>query len=114
MMVNRARRLRDEGYRVGLLTNNVREYGDAWKATIPMEIFDDVVDSSEVGLRKPDPAIYLLTCERLGVEPTRAAFVDDIEANVIGARKLGMTGIHFTDNDTVLAELERFFPQAFA
>jgi putative hydrolase of the HAD superfamily len=107
MMVARARRLRDEGYRVGLLTNNVKEYGDAWRATIPMEIFDDVVDSSEVGLRKPDPQIFQMAAERLGTNPTKCVFLDDMASNVEGARAIGMTGIVVEDPWVAIDELDR-------
>jgi epoxide hydrolase-like predicted phosphatase len=99
-------------YKAGLLTNNVREWG-GWREHYPQDLFHTVVDSSEVGLRKPNPEIYLLTCERLGVEPTRAAFIDDIESNVKGAAEVGLTGIHFTENDAVLEELAKLFPKAF-
>ena len=107
MMVARARRLRDEGYRVGLLTNNVKEYGDAWRATIPMEIFDDVVDSSEVGLRKPDPQIFQMAAERLGTNPTKCVFLDDVASNVEGARAVGMTGIVVENPWVAIDELDR-------
>jgi len=93
-VVHRIRELRADGYRTGLLTNNVAEWSDAWRSTIPVdELFDDVVDSSDVGLRKPDPAIYLLACERLGVAPERTVFLDDAERNVEAAKELGMRGI---------------------
>lgn len=98
-------------YETALLTNNVREWG-GWRQYYPTGIFRIIVDSSEVGLRKPDPQIYRLTCERLGVDPARAAFVDDIKANVEGARSLGLVGIHFTTNDEVIGELGRLFPRA--
>lgn len=100
-------------YKAGLLTNNVREWG-GWREHYPPNLFHTVVDSSEVGLRKPNPQIYLLTCDQLGVEPKSAAFIDDIESNVKGAQAVGLTGIHFTDNDAVLSELEKLFPKAFA
>lgn len=107
MVVARARRLRDEGYLVGLLTNNIREYGDAWRSTIPVEIFHDIVDSSVVGLRKPDPRIFRLAAERLGVEPAECLFLDDVETNVDGARAVGMASIVFADPWSSLAELDR-------
>lgn len=110
-MIETARRI-SLHYKAGLLTNNVREWG-GWRQFYPQEIFDVVIDSSDVGLRKPDPAIYHLTCDKLGVEPGRTAFVDDIKANVEGAARIGIHGIHFTDNDAVLAELARLFPRAF-
>ena len=61
------RELRDRGYRMAILTNNVREWEELWRAKLPVdEIFELVVDSAWVGMRKPDPAIYQLTIERLG------------------------------------------------
>jgi putative hydrolase of the HAD superfamily len=70
------------------------------------EIFDVVVDSAFVGLRKPDPAIYELTLERLGVPARAALFVDDIEANCVAARELGMRAVWFRDNDQAIADIE--------
>jgi putative hydrolase of the HAD superfamily len=99
-------------YRVGLLTNNVREWG-RWRELYPMDLFDAVVDSSEVGMRKPDPAIYKLACERLDVLPGRAAFVDDLHVNVEGARAVGLTAIQFTTTGEVLDRLRPLFPKAF-
>lgn len=99
-------------YRTGLLTNNVKEWG-GWRQYYPQDLFDVVVDSSEVGLRKPDPAIYRLTCERLGVEPSRAAFVDDISDNVEGARRVGLVAIHFIETDRTVEQLRDLFPKAF-
>src|SRR4029077_17406064 len=61
------RELRDRGYRMALLTNNVREWEPRWRAMLPVdEIFEVVVDSAFVGMRKPEPGIYELTLERLG------------------------------------------------
>lgn len=107
-VVHRIRRLRDEGLKLGLLTNNVKEFGSAWRATFPVdELFDVVVDSSEVGLRKPDRRIYLLTCERLGVEPSSAVFVDDNLDNVAAARAVGMEAVHFEDDPrAAISELD--------
>ncbi|MFN8034471.1 MAG: HAD family phosphatase [Acidimicrobiia bacterium] len=108
MVVHKIRDLRAGGYRVGLLTNNVAEWGAHWRATFPVdELFEVVVDSSAVGLRKPDPRIYRLTCEQLGVDPRSTAFVDDNHDNVAAARALGMTGVHFgADPWEALAELD--------
>ena len=105
-VVHRARELREAGFRVGLLTNTVREWGDAWRSTIPMDLFHDVVDSSEVGLRKPDLRIYELACERLGVDAAACVFLDDQEENVDGARAAGLTGIVVTDPAVALQELD--------
>ena len=111
-MIETARRI-SKHYKVGLLTNNVKEWG-GWREFYPADIFHVVVDSSEVGMRKPDPRIYRLTCERLAVEPHRASFVDDIEDNVVGARNVGLHGIRFTTTGEVVEELRPLFPKAFA
>ena len=75
-----------------ICTNNVREWEARWRAMLPIdEIFDIVVDSAFVGMRKPDPEIYRLTLERLGAAPAEALFVDDVELNCEAARELGMT-----------------------
>ena len=105
-MVHRVRRLKDEGYRVGILTNNVREFAAYWHTTIPMELFDVVVDSCEVGLRKPDEAIYRLAAERIGAPPERCLFLDDSAANVAAARAVGMRGIVVADVEAAIAELD--------
>jgi putative hydrolase of the HAD superfamily len=106
MVVRRVRELRTEGYRVGLLTNTVREWGEAWRSVIPIDAFHDVVDSSEVGMRKPDVRIYRLASDRLGVEPAACVFLDDQPENVDGARAAGMTGILVQDPWAALAELD--------
>ena len=107
-VVHRIRRLGDEGLKLGLLTNNVKEFGSAWRATFPVdELFDLVVDSSEVGLRKPDRRIYLLTCKRLAVDPSSAVFIDDNGDNVEAARAVGMAAVHFDDDPlAAISELD--------
>jgi putative hydrolase of the HAD superfamily len=93
-IVQRARELRDDGYRVAILTNNAKEAGDHWRAILPIEeMFDLIVDSSEVGMRKPNPAIYRYTAEQLGVAPERCVFLDDAPGNVAGAEAAGMHAI---------------------
>jgi putative hydrolase of the HAD superfamily len=98
--------LRDRGYRLALLTNNVREWVPRWRAMLPVdELFEVVVDSAFVGVRKPDPAIYRLTCDRLGVEPERSVFVDDVEVNCAAAAELGMTAVWFRDTEQAIADI---------
>jgi epoxide hydrolase-like predicted phosphatase len=87
-MVAAVRRAKEAGLRTGLLSNT---WGPRGAPSVDEELFDAIVRSGDVGLRKPDPAIYLLTAERLGAEPERCVFVDDIPANVEGARAAGMT-----------------------
>ena len=95
-VVHRVRELGDAGLRLALLTNNVREFGNEWRASFPVnELFPLVVDSCEVGMRKPDPAIYEHTCAELGVEPSAAVFVDDNAENVAGAEALGLESVQF-------------------
>ncbi len=108
-IVERVRRLRADGYRVGLITNNVREGSAAWRALVPVdELFEIVVDSSEVGMRKPNPAIYHHALELLGgVPPSEAVFLDDAPGNVEGARRAGLAGILVDDVDRALAELDQ-------
>jgi putative hydrolase of the HAD superfamily len=99
--------LRNRGLRMALLTNNVREWEARWRAMLPVDaIFEVVVDSAFVGMRKPDPRIYELTCERLGVAPEACVFLDDIELNCDAAAALGMTAVHFRDNAQAIAAIE--------
>jgi putative hydrolase of the HAD superfamily len=108
VMVEAVRRVRAAGHRTALLTNNAREWGVTWRALMPFdELFDVILDSSEVGLRKPDPAIYRLACERLGLEPSECLFVDDLECNVEAARELGMEVLLCADGPATAAEVLR-------
>ncbi len=107
-VVHRIRSLRDDGIRLALLTNNVHEFGDAWRATFPVdELFPIVVDSSEVGMRKPDREIYEHTSALLEVDPAATVFLDDLAGNVAAAAALGLETVHFgSDPITSLAELD--------
>ncbi len=119
-MIERMRELKAAGLRMALLTNNVREWEPLWRTMLPVdEIFELVVDSAFVGMRKPEPEIYTLTLERLrehdpealgDLEFTECVFVDDIEVNAVAARELGMQVVHFRDNDQALTELSRVAP----
>lgn len=71
------------------------------------EVFDAVLYSHEEGLEKPDPAFYELACERLGVSPAEAVFVDDLVENVEGARAVGMTGVLFTSTEQTIRGLRQ-------
>ena len=106
-IVHEIRRLRDERIPVALLTNNVKEFGDAWRSSFPVdELFEVVIDSSEVGMRKPDPRIYELTCARAGAVPDESVFLDDNADNVAAARALGIETVHVgTDPLATIAEL---------
>jgi putative hydrolase of the HAD superfamily len=107
-MIDLMRALKGRGFRMALLTNNVREWEPYWRSMLPVdEIFETIVDSGFVGMRKPDPTIYELTLERLGgVSADQSLFVDDVEVNCEAARKLGMTVVHFRDSDQAIGEIE--------
>jgi putative hydrolase of the HAD superfamily len=104
-MMAAIRRLREEGLRVGALTNNwarpdtstLREASDLG--------FDVVVESAVEGIRKPDPRIYELVCERLEVSAAACIFLDDLGVNLKPARAMGMTTIKVTDPAAALVEL---------
>ncbi len=110
VVVDRVRTLRAEGYRVALVTNNVKEGSDSWRAMLDEDVdalFEVVVDSSAVGMRKPDPRIYLHALELLGsIEPSRAVFLDDHPGNVEGARRAGLVGVLVDDPVEAIAELD--------
>jgi len=91
--------LRADGYRAALITNNVAEFAEGWRKMIPVEdLFEVVIDSSQVGLRKPNPAIFHLALEQLGVDATEAVFLDDARGNIAAARALGMHAILVEDD----------------
>jgi epoxide hydrolase-like predicted phosphatase len=94
-LVERARRIVARGYRTALVTNNAHEFRDSWRRLVPAdELFQVIVDSSEVGMRKPDPRIFALALERLGgVAPERVLFLDDAASNLAAAAKLGIQGV---------------------
>jgi putative hydrolase of the HAD superfamily len=102
-------RIREAGLRVAALTNNWASASDAPSdGTRELaDLFHVFVESSVEGLRKPDPRIYEVTCQRLGVVPTRAAFLDDIGYNLKPARALGMTTIKVDEPEPALEELGR-------
>ncbi len=93
---------------LGLISNAWSGLREVLRRLGLLELFDGVVISAEVGLLKPDPRIYLLALERLGVPPEAAAFVDDLPENVQAARALGLYGIHFRDTLGTLRQLEEW------
>jgi epoxide hydrolase-like predicted phosphatase len=108
-MVARVRSLRACGVRTAIVTNNAREFRDAWMSLLPFEeLFDALVDSSELGIRKPDARIFHHALSELGgIAPQHAVFLDDFSANVEAARELGMRGIVVADDPSeALAELD--------
>jgi putative hydrolase of the HAD superfamily len=104
-MVVAVRRCRQE-LRTAALTNNFTlPNGDPAMGEI-RQLFDVVVESSRVGVRKPDPRFYQLACAELGIDPTEAVFLDDLGVNLKPARALGMTTIKVDDPARAIAELE--------
>lgn len=100
-MIDAVRAARGAGVRTGLITNS---WGLGIYERAPTDLFDAAVISGEVGLHKPQPEIYLLACERLGVEPPAAVFVDDLRENCAGAEAVGMTAVrHRTAAETIPA-----------
>jgi len=104
-----------ERYLTCCLTNNVNMAGPdaqeqpserARALRLVMDLFDVVIESSKVGLRKPDPLIYRMACDRLGVRPGEAVFLDDLGINLKPAREMGMHTIKVTDPFQALRELE--------
>lgn len=103
-----------QSHKVACITNNVkagegpgmsRNTEKAAKVGEVMSLFDLVVESSIEGIRKPNPKIYTLTCERLGVSPEEALFIDDLGINLKPARALGMRTIKVLNEDQALADL---------
>jgi putative hydrolase of the HAD superfamily len=104
-----------QNYRVACITNNVQGAGegpgmasDAAKAAQVLEIlalFDVVIDSSKVGIRKPEPRIYEMACEAIAVDPTEVVFLDDLGINLKPARAMGMTTIKVVSSAQALGEL---------
>lgn len=95
-------RLKQDGYRIACITNNVKTGSGAGMASSQdkaskmkdvLTRFEHVIESSVVGVRKPDPAIYLMACEHLGVAPDKCIFLDDLGINLKPARALGMATI---------------------
>jgi putative hydrolase of the HAD superfamily len=106
-MIELMRELKAAGYRMAMLTNNVREWEPLWRSMLPVdEIFETVVDSGFVGCRKPEPRIYELTLERVGLPAEACLVVDDLPHNCEGARKAGMSAVHFRDNEQAIAEIQ--------
>jgi len=109
-MIDLMAELRGRGLRTALLTNNVREWEPRWRAMLPEidAIFEVIVDSAFVGMRKPEPEIYHLTVDRLGggLRAEDCVFVDDIAINCDAAREVGMTAVLFETTEQTREEIE--------
>ncbi len=103
-MVDALRRARAQGIRTGLISNSMGA-GRYDRSTFP-ELFDGVVISGDEGMHKPQPEIYALGCERVGLEPGDCVFVDDLRENCEGAEAVGMTAVLHRGSDRTLPRLE--------
>jgi putative hydrolase of the HAD superfamily len=102
-MVDAVRQIRSGGLRTGLVSNS---WSTAhYDRELLADLFDDVVISAEVGLHKPQPEIYRLAAERIGVEPAACVFVDDLRENCEGAEAVGMTAVRHRDASETIARL---------
>ena len=115
-MIEAIERIRERGLQTAALTNNWAngDGGGSPPGLRSLTIFDVVVESAVEGMRKPDPRIYVLTCERLGVDPTDAIFLDDIGANLKPARAMGITTIKVDDTAQAIRDLEALLGFALA
>lgn len=110
------RELRASGeYKIGLLSNLGRGWLDDFLAkTEQVDLFDEIVLSSDIGITKPDPRIFEVIAERLGVAPYECIMIDDISANIDGADRAGMKGIVFASTDQARAELDNILAKSNA
>lgn len=97
-MVDLLKAVKQAGYATGIITNNVHEFRDGWRSLMPVDVLIDCVfDSSELGMRKPNPTIYRHALAAMGdIAPERAVFLDDVEQNVLSAQSVGIHGIQVT------------------
>lgn len=115
-MVAALRAIKAGGLKQACLTNNftpMQRPAESPRSAI-LDLFDVVVESSKVGVRKPEPAFYRIACGELGIEPAEAVMLDDIGVNLKPAREMGMTTIKVTDPAAALRELEGVLGLALA
>jgi epoxide hydrolase-like predicted phosphatase len=106
-LIEYARGLRPR-YRTGILSNSFVGAREREQAAYGFEdLVDEIIYSHEVGMSKPDPRIYALACERLGVRPEETVLLDDTEHCVTGASEAGLQAIRFHDNPQAIADLEK-------
>jgi putative hydrolase of the HAD superfamily len=114
-MIELMRELKASGLKMAMLTNNVREWEPLWRSMLPVdEIFEAIVDSAFVGCRKPEPRIYELTLERIGVPAEACLFVDDLQVNCEGAEAAGMSAVHFRNDEQAIGEIRAALGQTKA
>lgn len=105
--------LRAAGYRTGLITNNIKEFADGWRSLIPVdELFEIVIDSCVVGMRKPNPKIFEMALAELGANAHETVFIDDFPGNIVAAEALGMHGVLVgADRAAAVASLDELLAQ---
>lgn len=106
-MARAVKAIKDSGIRTGLLSNSWG--GKDYPLEFLSTICDVIVISGEVGLRKPDPEIYLLTAKQMTLEPSECVFVDDLSRNVEGAEAVGMIGVHHEETGATVKRLQDLF-----
>ena len=107
-MIELMRKAKAAGFRMAMLTNNVKEWEPLWRSMLPVdEIFELVVDSAFVEMRKPEPEIYELILERLGTPAAECLFVDDVEINCEAASALGLAAVHYRHNEQAIPEIRQ-------
>ena len=102
-MVDAVRAAGESGIRTGLISNS---WGSGIYERAPLDAFDEVVISGDEGLHKPEPEIYHLGAKRIGIEPARCVFVDDLRENVRGAEEVGMAAVLHRETEATVARLE--------
>jgi putative hydrolase of the HAD superfamily len=105
-MTEAVRHAKVAGLQTALLSNS---WGNEYPREGWTELFDVVVISGEVGMRKPEPAIFRLTADRLGLAPESCVFVDDLMPNIRGAQEVGMIGVHHVSPQETIDQLEELF-----
>ena len=104
-------------YKLGCITNNIQnskneKVNHLNEAGQVMNIFDHIIESSKVGLRKPDPKIYYMSCDALGVKPEECIYLDDLGINLKPAREIGMTTIKVIDPNEAINEVKKYLQLA--
>jgi epoxide hydrolase-like predicted phosphatase len=109
-MFNAVRRFKEMGLTQYILSNNIREFSSSWKSMLPDGLFDGIIDSSEVGVRKPNPKIFDLALQISGIPAAKTIFLDDYLEHVTVANNLGIKSIHVGPNPLeAVNELESLF-----
>jgi putative hydrolase of the HAD superfamily len=112
-VIEALRRVKAAGLRTGCITNNMPHNaaggtaaGRSLYSQDIMKMFDVIIESAKIGIRKPNPKIYEMMCEQLGVKPSACVFLDDLGGNLKPARAMGMTTIKVESGPQAIAELE--------